>query len=150
MDALVASTGHRARRQLAIIDRDGNTASHTGSVVKPHLGEAHVSDAVVIGNILANDDVVPAVASAFEAAASAELPERLLAALSAGLEAGGEEQPLRSAALLVVDKLSFPYVDLRVDMSADPIGDLAALWKAYAPLTEQYVLRVVDPHALDR
>ena len=45
----------------------------------------------------------------------AHIADRLLQGLEAGAAAGGEEGPTHSAALLVVDKMSFPLVDLRMD-----------------------------------
>src|SRR6266849_5465395 len=59
--------------------------------------------------------------------------------------AGGENEPVRSAALLVVHEQSFPYVDLRVDDDAAPIERLAALWRAYAPEADDFVTRAIAP-----
>jgi uncharacterized Ntn-hydrolase superfamily protein len=73
------------------------------------------------------------------------LTERLVGALEAGLAAGGENEPVRSAALLVVHEQSFPYVDLRVDDDAAPIERLAALWRAYAPEADDFVQRAIAP-----
>jgi uncharacterized Ntn-hydrolase superfamily protein len=67
--------------------------------------------------------------------------------LAAGLAAGGENEPVRSAALLVVHEQSFPYVDLRVDDDAAPIERLAALWRAYAPEADDFVQRAIAPGA---
>ena len=53
------------------------------------------------------------------------------------LRAGGE--------LLVVDRQSFPYIDLRVDSDPDPIAALAKLWRDYAPLAENFVERATEP-----
>ena len=50
-----------------------------------------------------------------------------------------------AAALLVVDRERFPYVDLRVDDHPDPLAELARLWALYAPLAEDYVLRAIAP-----
>ncbi len=54
---------------------------------------------------------------------------------------------MTSAALLVVDRESFPYVDLRADDHAQPIAELARLWTKYEPEAEAYVIRAVDPEA---
>ena len=145
LGALVASTIHIGWRQLAMIDAAGRTAAYSGSHVKPHLGEAHGKDCVAIGNILANERVVPAMAGAFQKSGDGHLAERLLAALAAGLEAGGEHGPVRSAAFLVVQKESFPLVDLRVDAAERPIAALWALWREYQPWVEEFVVRAVDP-----
>jgi uncharacterized Ntn-hydrolase superfamily protein len=145
LNALVASTVHIGWRQLAVIDAAGRTAAYSGSRVKPHLGEVRGEDCVVVGNILANDRVVPAMAEAFQARVGDQLAARLVSALEAGLEAGGEHGPVRSAALLVVRKEEFPLVDLRVDAAERPIAALRALWDEYVPWIDEFVVRAVDP-----
>lgn len=145
VDALVASTVHADWRQLAVIDGAGRTASYSGRLVKPHFGNVHGRDCVAIGNILASDRVVPAMAAAFQARPAAQLAERLLIALEAGLEAGGEHGPVRSAALLVVHEEHFPLIDLRVDAADRPLTALRALWQEYIPWIDEFVVRAVDP-----
>lgn len=145
LGALIASTIHIDWRQLAVIDAIGRTAAYSGKHVKPHLGEAHGADCVAVGNILANDRVVPAMMAAFAIDARKVLAERLLMALEAGLEAGGEHGPVRSAALLVVQQETFPLVDLRVDAAERPIATLRALWQEYLPWVDEFVVRAIDP-----
>jgi uncharacterized Ntn-hydrolase superfamily protein len=73
---------------------------------------------------------------------------RLLQALHAGVEAGGEAGPIHSAGLLVVRDVSWPIVDLRVDWAEDdPVAQLTALWERYEPQVEDYVRRALDPGA---
>jgi uncharacterized Ntn-hydrolase superfamily protein len=145
MDAIVAATPHRSWRQLAIVDRQGRTASYSGARVKPEKGEAHGRDCVALGNIVRSGEVPAAMVRAFEAAPDAPLAFRLVAALQAGEEAGGEFKPLVSAALLVADRQPFPFVDLRVDKDGSPIAALARLWQEYGPMAEPYVARAIDP-----
>jgi uncharacterized Ntn-hydrolase superfamily protein len=82
---------------------------------------------------------------AFQADLSTPLAERLLHALEEGLAAGGEPVPVRSAHLLLVERESFPLVDLRVDWHDTPIAELRALWQLYAPQSSDYLLRALDP-----
>ena len=82
--------------------------------------------------------------------AAGALAARLLAALRAGLDAGGEAGPVHSAGLLVVRDVEWPIVDLRVDWSDDPIGALEGAWAVYAPQVEDYVRRAIDPVAAPR
>jgi uncharacterized Ntn-hydrolase superfamily protein len=145
MAALVASTPDHGWRQMAAIDSAGRTAHFHGARMKPAHAEAHGAGCVAIGNIMANAEVPKAMVAAFLAEPEAPLASRLLAALQAGEDAGGEGRPLVSAALVVVEKESFPLVDLRVDRDATPIATLAGLWRDYAPLAEEYVLRAVAP-----
>ena len=147
MDAVVAATPHRHWRQLACIDAQGGTASYSGERVKPERDEVHGVDCIALGNIVRSVEVPRAMARAFEADSHAPLATRLVAALKAGEAAGGEFVPLVSAALLVVDREAFPFVDLRVDEDPDPIGRLAHLWSAYEPMAGSYVSRAVDPES---
>lgn len=143
--ALVASTPDHRWRQLAVMDRAGGTAHFDGERVKPCRSVKHGKDVVALGNILANEEVAPAMAEAFLASEGQELAERLLRALEAGEAAGGEHGEVSCACLLVVDRESFPYVDLRVDKAAAPLPALRALWEEYAPLADGFVQRAVAP-----
>ncbi len=143
--ALAASTPHHAWRQLAALDARGRTAHHHGARVKPERNDAHGTDCVAIGNILSNDGVPAAMVRAFEAEPDAPLGDRLLAALAAGEAAGGEHGPVISAVLEVHGEHDFALADLRVDRAADPIDELAALWRDYAPKIDEFVLRATDP-----
>lgn len=148
LSAMIASTPHRERRQVALIDASGNTATFNGSYVRPHFTTIRGRNCVAAGNILANEAVIAAMVRAFERSESESLAERLLRAIEAGVEAGGEPVPLQSSALLVVDKLEFPYIDLRVDLSKDPHVALRRLWTEYSPRADEYMLRVTDPDKL--
>jgi len=145
LDALVASTPNARWRQLAVLDVAGNTAAYSGSRVKPEMSEAPAQDVCAIGNILANARVPAAMLRAFQADPSALLAERLLYALEEGLAAGGENGPVRSAHLLVMERESFPLIDLRVDWHDTPIAELRSLWNRYAPQVNDYLIRALDP-----
>ena len=69
----------------------------------------------------------------------------LLAWRHASPEAGGEEGPTHSAALLVAGENAWPLVDLRVDWSEDPVGDLRDLWVRYEPQMNDYLDRALNP-----
>jgi uncharacterized Ntn-hydrolase superfamily protein len=142
---IIAATRHREWRQLAIIDRHGGTASFSGASVAGEKDEAHGEDCVAIANIVRSATVPRAMVQAFEAAHAASLAQRLVGAIRAGEAAGGEFQPVVSAALLVVHRESFPYIDLRVDHNASPIEELARLLSAYEREADSYVARAVDP-----
>lgn len=145
---LAASTPHADWRQLAAIDARGGTGFFHGGNIHSIHAASEARDCVAIGNILADSGVPAAMTAAFAEGPDAPLAERLIRALEAGLDAGGERRALRSAALLVAYEQSFPYVDLRVDESDSPIAALRALWNAYAPAAEEYVKRALDPDAL--
>ena len=144
--ATVAAAPQPEWRQLAVIDATGRTAAYTGARIDaPRAGEAHGTDCVAIANIVRSPDVPAAMARAFAADPAAPLPARLVAALAAGDAAGGEFRLLMSAALVVVHRESFAYVDLRVDEHPDPIAELRRLWLAYEPEADSYVGRANDP-----
>jgi uncharacterized Ntn-hydrolase superfamily protein len=142
---IIAATRQREWRQLAIIDRHGGTASFSGARVAGEKDEAHGKDCVAIANIVRSAAVPRAMVRAFEAAHAASLAQRLLHAIRAGEAAGGEFQPVVSAALLVVHRESFPYIDLRVDHNASPIEELARLLSVYEPEADSYIARAIDP-----
>lgn len=131
-------------RQVAVIGATGRPVAHSGTRT---LGVHHtlVSDsAVAAGNLLDNQGVVEAVLSGFESSMGA-LEERLFAALSAGLEAGGEAGDIRSAGLAVVRDSGWWETDLRVDWSDSPIDDLGSLLEVWLPQRDDYVVRGIDP-----
>lgn len=143
---MIASTPHSAWRQLGVVDRGGRVAVFTGDACAPAKGAAVGQAALAIGNGLANDAVVSAMLRGFEAAPEKPLTDRLLMALERGLDAGGEPDPLRSAAVKVARPgAPFPAIDLRVDFSETPIADLRRLWIAWAPMVDGYVQRCLDP-----
>lgn len=146
--AAIDSAAHRAFRQVTVVDAAGRTACFTGAKILGVNAEAPGTDCFAAGNLLSTTAVPAAMAEAFAARAGDHLAERLLRALEAGLEAGGEEGPVHSAALLVVHEDPFPLVDLRVDWADDgPVAALRGLWEAYEPQMESYRLRAVDPTA---
>lgn len=145
--ALVASTPDHAWRQIGVMDRTGATAFFHGARVKPCFGASQGPGVLALGNILANDAVLPAIATAFATDPDGPLAERLITALEAGEAAGGEHGSIVSAALLVVEREDFPLVDIRVDRHAAPLTELRALWAEYAPQSALYVARAVDPES---
>src|SRR5262249_37643249 len=143
---VIASTPHSAWRQLGVVDRDGGVAEFTGADCAPAKGGLLGDAVLAIGNGLANDGVVGAMLRAFEAAPAQPLTDRLLIALQAGLAAGGEPDPLRSAAVKVAQpRVPVPFIDLRVDGSETPIAELRRLWTLWAPMVDGYVQRCLDP-----
>lgn len=145
--AIVAATPHRDWRQLAVLDASGGSATFSGARVRPERGEARGADCAAIANIVCSATIPAEMVAAFERAPEEPLADRLLAGLQAGQAAGGEFRPVVSAALLIVHRESFPYVDLRVDQADQPIDALVRLWEAYRLEADPYVTRAVDPDA---
>ena len=78
--------------------------------------------------MLAGEAVVDEMARAYEESAGDLFAERLLKAVEAGQAAGGDRRGRQSAALKVVWTEDYPYIDLRVDDSGDPVPELRRLW----------------------
>ena len=83
--------------------------------------------------------------AAFAGRAGDSLGDRLIAALAAGLAAGGEVSPVRSAGMVIAGSEPWPVTDLRVDWHEDPVGELAGLWARWQPQAESYVRRALRP-----
>ncbi|MDZ4392317.1 DUF1028 domain-containing protein [Cypionkella sp.] len=135
---------HVDYRQLLVIDAQGRTAIHSGKQVLGIWGEAQGQDCAAGGNLLANPTIPNAMIAAFEIT-NGHLGDRLIAALTAGLAAGGEAGPVHSAGMKIADKLDWPLVDLRIDWSDTPIQALETAWQIYRPQMAAYVQRAQDP-----
>jgi uncharacterized Ntn-hydrolase superfamily protein len=146
-DALVAAAGrHAPWRQLAVIDRAGTTACFTGNRCGTVSATAEGGNCASGCNVVANERVPQAMVQAFERSApEAHLAERLMQALEAGLDAGGEFMEERAAGLKVADREVWPVVDLRVDWHARPVQELRRIWNDYQPHMPSYVARALDP-----
>ena len=154
--AVMTDRPHSDYRQVAVVDLAGNVAHVTGAHILgtnavatgADMGVGTGTGCVAAGNLLSSRDVPTAMVASFTAGADLHLADRLLTALQAGIDAGGEEGPTHSAALLVAHRNSWPLVDLRVDWTEECPGlVLRRLWDAYEPQMEAYNLRALDPSA---
>jgi uncharacterized Ntn-hydrolase superfamily protein len=138
-------------RQVAVVDGGGGVAVHTGDGCIAHAGHQDGDGYSVQANMMASPSVWPAVAAAFEQA-SGPLAERMLVALEAGEEAGGDVRGRQSAALLVVPGRGSPWekvVDLRVEDAPEPLAELRRLLelgRAYARADEADELAGAGEH----
>jgi uncharacterized Ntn-hydrolase superfamily protein len=145
MAAVTAEEPLIAWRQLTAIDRNGITAAWSGAHTLGTYATAESPDCVAAGNLLANNRVPTEMVGTFGGVSDADLAGRLIAALTAGLHAGGEAGPVHSAGLIVVSDVPWPVTDLRVDWSEDPMAELSALWRLWRPQADAYRLRALDP-----
>jgi uncharacterized Ntn-hydrolase superfamily protein len=145
MARVVAEAPHVEYRQLMAVDAAGGVALHSGSRILGLWGVAEGSGVVAGGNMLASPDVPAAMVAGF--GTSGDLGDRLVAALCAGRDAGGEAGPVHSAGLLMVGAESWPIAELRCDWTddADPIAAVARAWAVYAPQMPAYIQRARDP-----
>lgn len=145
LDRLVAADPDRDLRQVGVVDREGRAATFTGARCMAWAGGVTGPGFACQGNILAGPEVVQAMARAYQET-QGDLAQRLVAALAAGQEAGGDARGQQSAALLVVREgggyggHNDRRIDLRVDDHPDPIGELARLlklWRLYFEKPDQ-------------
>ncbi len=138
-------------RQVVIAAADGRVAAHTGPHTRPWSGHIAGEGFAVFGNVLAGEATVEAMAAAWRAQAGVGLPERLLASVEAGRDAGGQAAPdgaplpERSAALIVRGADIVEDIDLRVDLHDDAVGELRRLYDAYRIYLPYYALRARAP-----
>ena len=134
-----------AFRQVLVVDPAGRSAIHSGVQTLGLWAEAQGENVACAGNLLASAEV-PSVMMAAFLGTSGDLGGRLLAAMRAGLEAGGEAGAVHSAGLCLVRDVPWPVADLRVDWTEEcPIAALGALWARYRPQLDDYVKRALDP-----
>jgi uncharacterized Ntn-hydrolase superfamily protein len=132
VEALISSDDEREHRQLGVVDAAGRASNFTGSQCFEWAGGVTGEHYAAQGNILVGRETVEAMARTFEGT-SGGLAGRLLAALEAGLGAGGDSRGKQSAALLVVREGggyggdNDHVVDLRVDDHPEPIRELIRL-----------------------
>jgi uncharacterized Ntn-hydrolase superfamily protein len=130
---LLADDPGRGRRQVGVVDRRGAAAAWTGPECTGHAGHRTGDGYALQGNLLTGPEVLDAMQSAWTGSADAPLRRRLLSALAAGDEAGGDRRGRQSAALLVVGagraigEGTRVLVDLRVDDAHAPVTELARL-----------------------
>lgn len=126
LDRLLAADASSHLRQVAMIDATGTVAVHTGTGCIPFASHAVGDGWSVQANIMRNDRVVPAMATAAESSRG-PLADRLFAILSAAEAAGGDLRGSQSAAILVSGDGPVPAVRLAVEDHADPIAEMRRL-----------------------
>ena len=154
MQAL-ANDEHPSFRQVALLQPTDAPIVHSGADIKPVSGHQIGENCVAVGNFLANEDVLPAMVASFEKLTTdTRLADRLLSALDAANQAGGQAStdgthlPERSAALMIgAPGERFP-VDVRIDVSDNAIPELRRAYTSYTEMHEFYLLRADDPTEL--
>ena len=136
MDSLTKADPGREVRQVAIIDTKGNVAVHTGAKciqIAKHIKGYNFS---VQSNMMLGDQVCEFMARSFEKTKNQPLAERVLLALEAAQEAGGDIRGMQAAAIIVVpgtitESWNNKSVDLRVDDSPKPLQELRRLYTVH-------------------
>ncbi len=136
---------HSEWRQVAVIDVAGQTAAWTGEVIDDWKGHITKQDFTALGNRLTSEGTLTDMVAVWDATKGEDLGDRLMKCLEAGRDAGGQVQGQFSAALKVVNKRSYAWIDLRADLHDEPVGALRLMYEHYKPLIPFYDTRPDNP-----
>ncbi len=136
IEILIKKDGEKEHRQIGVIDKFGNSASFTGRECFDWAGYIIGENYACQGNILASEEVVASMSTAF-LSTSGDLVEKIFAALEAAQEKGGDRRGREAAAILIVkergayDGGTDRYIDIRVDEHPTPIKELRKVFEVY-------------------
>ncbi|WP_406858117.1 DUF1028 domain-containing protein [Alsobacter sp. KACC 23698] len=151
---LVAADPGASNRQAHVVDRDGETAVYTGADCVDWCGALSATGVSVAGNMLAGPQVTARTLQSYQENAALDFDERLLRALEAGQEAGGDKRGKQSAALRIWTTEVYPAMDIRVDDAPEPLTELRRLWRMahqrYVPFQAVGPTRARPGGVLDR
>jgi uncharacterized Ntn-hydrolase superfamily protein len=150
LDEIAASDPGIEHRQVCVIDRDGNAAARTGKNHRVWSGAFVERGMVAMGNNLTSEKTATDMRDVWHAAKGQSLEERLLRALEAGRDAGGQNGGQHSAGLHSYDREIYAYVDLRVDEHVEPIAELRRIYNEQKPLIPYYYGRPGQPDEYGR
>ncbi len=137
LDSLLATDEGREVRQVGIVDKQGNVATHTGNKCIDYAGHIKGNGFSVQANMMLTNQVPQAMATAYSNTKGKPLAERLLMTLEAAQSVGGDIRGKQSAAIIIVPGKSSnePWnerlVDLRVDDSNEPIKEIRRLYNVH-------------------
>jgi uncharacterized Ntn-hydrolase superfamily protein len=134
--ALTGRDNGHEQRQLHLIDSSGRNAAFTGSKCIDWAGHLVDDNVSVAGNMLSGPQVIAETMATFRKTAGKPLAERLLEAMDAGEEAGGDKRGRQSAALVIYRDQDYSWLNLRVDDHAEPLVELRRL---YAVARERFL-----------
>ena len=141
-------------RQIGIVGKDGTSQCHTGSKNKEWAGHITGDGFVAMGNALVGEHTATAMAETYLKHETNSLDDRLIKALEAGRDSGGQRNvdkshlTERSAALIVYKQDDFPFMDIRVDAHDKAVDELRRIHTFYAPYTEYMDIRAKSPAKL--
>ncbi len=134
---------HASYRQLHGIQVDGSSFMHTGADCVSWCGGQSFKTHTVAGNMLVEESIIEAISKAF-VDADGDLVNRLVTALEAGQDAGGDKRGKVSAALLVHAPVPQRYHNLRIDLSDEPVADLRKLLEHTKTVTKELPERLTE------
>jgi len=129
IEKLLSEDEGQNHRQVHIIDAQGRVAAHTGSACVGWCGHYAGEGFSIAGNMLAGPQVIEKTAASYRKNRSMKFAERLIAALQAGEDAGGDKRGKQAAALRIHATEDYPLLELRVDDHEDPVAELRRLYR---------------------
>jgi uncharacterized Ntn-hydrolase superfamily protein len=147
---LIGNDVNSGYRQIVVMDREGNAAAHSGAMTRPWCGHLAGKDYVALGDMLAGQQVLDAIVEGYAADPAASLEDRLLVALEAGRDAGGQvgkggRLPERSAAIVVAGIFDYSDWDLRVDAHDKAVEELRRVHEEFKLFVGYYIERAKSP-----
>jgi uncharacterized Ntn-hydrolase superfamily protein len=151
---LISNDPLRELRQVGIVDSKGNATAFTGKECYPYAGHIIGNNFSVQGNIIASEEVLEAMAK--EAESKGKIYEKILRALKAGEEKGGDKRGKQSAAIIIAKQVEKSekefdplivgkYFDLRVDDHPEPIKELERIMNLWiATFVEEEMVNIED------
>jgi len=124
LDEVIAADDGRALRQIGVVDAAGRAAAWSGADCTTWFGQVVDDGFAVQGNMLIGAETIDAMVSAFTGSDAADLDERLMLALEAADEAGGDKRGKQSAAIRVHGPEAYAIIDARVDEHVEPVAEL--------------------------
>ena len=147
---LIGNDPNSDYRQIGVVDREGKTAAFTGAKTSPWSGHRIGEGFVAFGDMLAGEMVLDAIVESYAAAPAAELEDRLLTALEAGRDAGGQvgstgRLPERSALVVVHGIFDYSDWDIRVDRDENAVDKLRRTHEEFKLFAAYYIERSRNP-----
>lgn len=131
LERVLAVDPQAEQRQAGVVDTSGRTAAWTGSDTIPWAGQRTGRFFTTQGNRLAGPQVLERVLDSMHMTEHLDLAERLVRALQAGVQAGGDTKGERSTNILVFSSEEYPLCDIRIDDHDDPMFELERLYRLY-------------------
>lgn len=148
---LISRDDGHPQRQVHLIGTHGQPAAFTGTACVGWAGHLIGDGVSVAGNMLEGPQVVEQTLRAYTAAMDKPLAERLLLAMQAGEDAGGDKRGKQSAALVIYRDQDHAWLNIRADDDADPLAELRRLYgvaqERYLPMAETMATRE-NPHGM--
>lgn len=136
IDTLTSWDAGQRNRQVHLIDAQGRNAAFTGADCVDWAGHLLAEGVSVAGNMLEGPEVLASTLAAYQANMHRQLAERLLIAMQAGEDAGGDKRGKQSASLTIYRDQDYAWLDIRADDDSDPLAELRRL---YAVAQERFL-----------